>query len=184
MSSAQDPPSDDDGPPAEVDSADGPVSEPPAATLSDIHSTLSVLVSVVEREHERATHREAIIDRLHEDNQLLRRGELQALHEPVRNALYRLHDMVKRESGRWSAQNPPTRHTPPRCCPPSPTRSPRHWPARASNASPSSRVTPSTLPGTDRSAANRSPIQGWTESSYPFSPMASKRASRSCGGQR
>jgi molecular chaperone GrpE len=65
------------------------------------------LVSVVEREHDRATHREAIIDRLHEDNQLLRRGELQTLHEPVRNALYRLHDMVKRESARWASPDPP-----------------------------------------------------------------------------
>jgi molecular chaperone GrpE (heat shock protein) len=107
VSSASDPLSDDDVPPAEVDSADGLVSDPPASPLSEIQSTLSVLVSVVEREHERATHREAIIDRLHEDNQLLRRGELQALHEPVRNALYRLHDMVKRESLRWAAPEPP-----------------------------------------------------------------------------
>ncbi|MGI8332297.1 nucleotide exchange factor GrpE [Actinomadura scrupuli] len=107
MSSAQDPPSDDDVPPAEDDFADGPSSEPPAPTLSEIQSALSGLVTVVEREHERAAHREAIIDRLHEDNQLLRRGELQALHEPVRNALYRLHDMVKREAVRWASAEPP-----------------------------------------------------------------------------
>lgn len=107
MSSAQDPPSDDDVPPAEDDSADGLASEPPAPTLSEIQSALSRLLSVVEREHERAAHREAIIDRLHEDNQLLRRGELQTLHEPVRNALYRLHDMVKRETGRWASPEPP-----------------------------------------------------------------------------
>jgi molecular chaperone GrpE len=94
-------------PPAEDDFADGPTSEPPAPTLSEIQSALSGLVTVVEREHERAAHREAIIDRLHEDNQLLRRGELQALHEPVRNALYRLHDLVRREAARWAAAEPP-----------------------------------------------------------------------------
>jgi molecular chaperone GrpE (heat shock protein) len=107
VSSAQDPPADNDVPPTEDDSADGPVNEPVAATLSEVQSALSGLVSVIEREHERAAHREAIIDRLHEDNQLLRRGELQELHEPVRNALYRLHDMVRRESERWAAPEPP-----------------------------------------------------------------------------
>ncbi|MCW2917378.1 MAG: hypothetical protein JWN52_5446 [Actinomycetia bacterium] len=107
VSSAQDPPADDDVPPAGHDSADGPVNDPVAATLSEVQSALAGLISVVEREHERAAHREAIIDRLHEDNQLLRRGELQALHEPVRNALYRLHDMVRRESERWAAPEPP-----------------------------------------------------------------------------
>lgn len=94
-------------PPAEDDSAGGLVSAPVAPLLSEIQSALSGLLSAVEREHERAAHREAIIDRLHEDNQVLRRGELQALHDPVRNALYRLHDMVRRESGRWAAPEPP-----------------------------------------------------------------------------
>lgn len=59
------------------------------------------------REHERATHREAVIDRLHEENQRLRRGELQATLEPLRSALYRLHDLARGGSERWSAPEPP-----------------------------------------------------------------------------
>jgi molecular chaperone GrpE (heat shock protein) len=66
----------------------------------DLTVALQGLTAAIEREHERAGHREAIIDRLHEDNQLLRRGELQVLFEPVRGALYRLHDMVRREAAR------------------------------------------------------------------------------------
>ncbi|WP_116020845.1 nucleotide exchange factor GrpE [Thermomonospora umbrina] len=64
------------------------------------------LAAAVEREHERAAHRETVIDRLHEDVQTLRRGELQALFEPVRAALFRLHDLTGREARRW-ADDPP-----------------------------------------------------------------------------
>jgi molecular chaperone GrpE len=77
------------------------------AELGEIGSALAELTRTVGRDSERAAHREAIIDRLHEDNQLLRRGELQAMYEPVRAALYRLHDMTKRESERWAAPEPP-----------------------------------------------------------------------------
>jgi molecular chaperone GrpE (heat shock protein) len=65
------------------------------------------LKASLEREHDRAAHREAVVDRLHAENQLLRRGELDRLHEPVRAALYRLHDMVRRESVRWASSEPP-----------------------------------------------------------------------------
>ena len=68
--------------------------------LAALQTTLDRLVSATKREHERATHREAVIDRLHDDNQMLRRGELQAMFEPVRSTLYRLHDMVRREAER------------------------------------------------------------------------------------
>jgi molecular chaperone GrpE len=93
--------------------ADLPPDEGPAgaeqvtAELGEIGSELARLAALLDREHERAAHREAIIDRLHEDNQVLRRGELQELQEPVRTALYRLHDMIKRESERWAAPRPP-----------------------------------------------------------------------------
>jgi molecular chaperone GrpE len=76
------------------------------AALSDglaaLQSGLDRLAAATEREHERAAHREKIIDRLHDDNQELRRGELQAMLDPIRTSLYRLHDMVRRESGRWA----------------------------------------------------------------------------------
>lgn len=71
-------------------------------TLVQVHAALSGLSASLEREHERAKHREEIIDRLHEENQQLRRGELQQMHEPVRNALYRLYDLVRR-----AEQDPP-----------------------------------------------------------------------------
>jgi molecular chaperone GrpE (heat shock protein) len=70
--------------------------------LAALQSSFDRLTAATEREHERAAHREKIIDRLHEDNQELRRGELQAMLDPIRTSLYRLHDMVRRESRRWS----------------------------------------------------------------------------------
>jgi molecular chaperone GrpE len=78
-----------------------------SAGLAAVQTTLDRLSAATEREHERAAHREAIIDRLHDDNQMLRRGELQAMLDPVRTALYRLHDMVRRESARWTEPHPP-----------------------------------------------------------------------------
>jgi molecular chaperone GrpE (heat shock protein) len=71
-----------------------------AASLDDIRSLLAGLTETVGREHERAAHRERVIDRLYEDNERLRRGELQAAFEPVRAALYRLYDLVRREAER------------------------------------------------------------------------------------
>jgi molecular chaperone GrpE len=70
--------------------------------LAALQSGLDRLTAATEREHERAAHREKIIDRLHDDNQELRRGELQAMLDPIRTSLYRLHDMVRRESQRWA----------------------------------------------------------------------------------
>lgn len=94
--------------PAPLADGTGPPSPPPAreadgtlaASLDDIRSLLAGLKETIGREHERAAHRERIIDRLHEENQLLRRGELHTALEPVRASLYRLHDMVRREAER------------------------------------------------------------------------------------
>jgi molecular chaperone GrpE (heat shock protein) len=74
-----------------------------AAFREDVRDALAGLAARLDREHERAAHREAVIDRLHEENQRLRRGELQHLLEPVRTALYRVHDQARRESGRLAA---------------------------------------------------------------------------------
>jgi molecular chaperone GrpE (heat shock protein) len=71
-----------------------------AASLDEIRSLLAGLTETVGRGHERAAHRERVIDRLYEDNQRLRHGELQAAFEPVRAALYRLYDLVRREAAR------------------------------------------------------------------------------------
>ncbi|GAA2161148.1 nucleotide exchange factor GrpE [Actinomadura napierensis] len=71
-----------------------------AAFEAEVREALAGLTARLDREHERAAHREAVIDRLHEENQRLRRGELQAMLEPVRTALYRLHDQARREACR------------------------------------------------------------------------------------
>jgi molecular chaperone GrpE len=71
--------------------------------LAGLQASVDRLAAATDREHERAAHREAVIDRLHDDNQLLRRGELQVMLEPIRATLYRLHDMVRR-----LAAEPPT----------------------------------------------------------------------------
>lgn len=74
-----------------------------AVLHAEVRDALAGLTARLDRERERAEHREAVIDRLHEENQRLRRGELQAMLEPVRTALYRLHDQTRRESDRLRA---------------------------------------------------------------------------------
>lgn len=74
------------------------------AQLRVISDQLGVLT---EREQERAAHREAVIDRLHAENQTLRRQELDQMLEPVRAGLYRLYDLAHREADRWTGPTPP-----------------------------------------------------------------------------
>jgi molecular chaperone GrpE len=50
--------------------------------------------------HRRSAHREAVIDRLHEDNQRLRGGVDKAVLQPVVADLIRLYDQLDRESRR------------------------------------------------------------------------------------
>ncbi|MGK5554459.1 nucleotide exchange factor GrpE [Actinomadura kijaniata] len=84
--------------------------EPPAPGGSpggpDVAAALAALTEQLRREHERAAHREKVIDRLHEENQRLRRDELQAALEPLRAALFRLHDQTRRAAGDWAAAPP------------------------------------------------------------------------------
>ena len=109
MSSSQDHPGNGATPPADLGRASDGLD-----ALTELKGLIETLTVAVDREHERAGHREAVIDRLHEDNQQLRRGEFQTLFEPVRSALYRLHDMVRRESVRWTSDQPPDpQHTGP-----------------------------------------------------------------------
>ena len=82
---------------------EGPEGPEAEAFRTGVRDALAGLAARLDREHERAAHREAVIDRLHEENQRLKRGELQAMLEPVRAALYRLHDQARRESCRLSA---------------------------------------------------------------------------------
>ncbi|HZM74301.1 MAG TPA: nucleotide exchange factor GrpE [Candidatus Limnocylindrales bacterium] len=87
-----------DGP---LDAARPEVVIDPAAP--EMRSILDDLVAEVRREHERAAFRESVIDRLHEENQRLRRGELEALLAPVRNGLFRVHDMARKAARQVSS---------------------------------------------------------------------------------
>ncbi|MEO3825180.1 nucleotide exchange factor GrpE [Actinomadura sp. B10D3] len=97
----------DGEPPVNEDSRAEPGAAPAGDAGADfraeVREALAGLAARLDREHERAAHREAVIDRLHAENQRLRRGELEAMLEPVRSALYRLHDQARRESERLSA---------------------------------------------------------------------------------
>ena len=94
-----DPSSPKDGTESPSATADGAIE----ASIEHLTDVLAGLVRTVGREHDRATHRERVIDRLHEENQRLRHNELQAAFEPVRTSLYRLYDLVRRESERDTA---------------------------------------------------------------------------------
>ncbi|MGA8117100.1 MAG: nucleotide exchange factor GrpE [Actinocatenispora sp.] len=72
------------------------------AALGHVPERLAQLQTSVAREQERAAFREEIIDRLHNENQQLRRSELEATLEPVRAGLYRLYDYARREADRWA----------------------------------------------------------------------------------
>lgn len=78
---------------------DSPVASGESA---DVLAALGELTRVVALEHERAAARERVIDRLHEENQTLRRNEWDTVVEPVRNALFALHASLRQEAGRWA----------------------------------------------------------------------------------
>ncbi|WP_018657910.1 nucleotide exchange factor GrpE [Actinomadura flavalba] len=91
-------------PPVSADPGDAPV---PGTASAQVVAALAALGARLDREHERAAHREAVIDRLHEENQRLRRGELESALAPLRAALYRLHDHARREARRFAEPDPP-----------------------------------------------------------------------------
>ncbi|WP_248959491.1 nucleotide exchange factor GrpE [Sphaerisporangium perillae] len=78
-----------------------------ARQVEELTRRLAALAETAGREHDRAAHREQVIDRLHTENQQLRHGLLQEALTPVRAGLYRLHDTVTREAARWQAPDPP-----------------------------------------------------------------------------
>ncbi|MEV4255293.1 nucleotide exchange factor GrpE [Spirillospora sp. NPDC049652] len=97
-----DPDGDAEGDPdTEAEKADEKADDAPDVA-AEVRDALRELVGRLDREAERAAHRESVIDRLHEENQRLRRGELEATLEPVRAALYKVHDTL-----RQAAASPP-----------------------------------------------------------------------------
>ncbi|MEU8270537.1 nucleotide exchange factor GrpE [Sphaerisporangium sp. NPDC049002] len=79
-----------------------------ARQAEELTRQLAALTETVRREHERAAHREQVIDRLHAENQQLRYGLLQEALTPVRAGLYRLYDTLVREGARWQESDPPS----------------------------------------------------------------------------
>ncbi|MQY09539.1 nucleotide exchange factor GrpE [Actinomadura macrotermitis] len=71
---------------------------------AELCAALAALTERLDREHERAAHRETIIDRLHEENQRLRRGELAAMLEPACTTLLRLYDRVRQAGAHWTGE--------------------------------------------------------------------------------
>jgi len=68
--------------------------------LSDLACSLSRVEEQLARFHQREVHRESVIDRLHEENQLLKAGLNRMVLGPVITDLIRLHDQLSREARR------------------------------------------------------------------------------------
>lgn len=79
-------------------------------TLDLLARRLEELQETMRREHERAAHRERVIDRLHAENQELRHGLVEEALTPVRAGLYRLYDTARREAARWGKEPPSPEH--------------------------------------------------------------------------
>jgi len=73
---------------------------PDTAGLSGLASRLSRVEEQLVGFHQRAAHRESVIDQLHAENQLLRTGLSRVVLEPVVTDLIRLHDQLSREARR------------------------------------------------------------------------------------
>jgi molecular chaperone GrpE (heat shock protein) len=69
--------------------------------IAGLESRVDELVAAAGREQERAAFRESVIDRLHAENQTLRRGELDAMFQPVRDGVVALHDLARRAAGQY-----------------------------------------------------------------------------------
>ena len=78
------------------------------AQITALTSRVDELVTAAGREQERAAFRESVIDRLHAENQVLRRGEMDALFQPVRDGVVALHDLARRAAGQYRRTEAPT----------------------------------------------------------------------------
>ena len=71
-----------------------------SAELSGISARLNDLVAQGAEYHRRSAHREAIIDRLHEENQKLRDEVRASVFDPITADLMRLYDSFRRDADR------------------------------------------------------------------------------------
>lgn len=89
-----------------TDAGDQPQPQPPpvALALTELADRLAAVEAALTAEHDRATARERVIDRLHEENQRLRSDEQRLLLLPVLTDLRRLHADLRRQAGSLPAQ--------------------------------------------------------------------------------
>jgi molecular chaperone GrpE len=71
-----------------------------AAELSRVFERLDVLVAQGAEYHRRSAHREAVIDRLHEENQKLRDEVRASVFDPITADLMRLYESFRRDADR------------------------------------------------------------------------------------
>ncbi|MFW6639140.1 nucleotide exchange factor GrpE [Nocardiopsis algeriensis] len=95
------------GPPEPVEESAAPGSRPdghpapplpPDLRLASLEAHMAALGTHLAALDERARHREAVIDRLHAENQELRAGDRRALLDPVISDLIRLYEQLSREA--------------------------------------------------------------------------------------
>lgn len=81
--------------PAVTDSVE---SEPAGDPLVELHAAVLQLVAASEKHHQRAAHRESVIDNLHAELEKLRTGERRATVRPLLVAMARLRDDLVKQS--------------------------------------------------------------------------------------
>lgn len=88
-------------PPQEEETAQG--ADEAGIALSDLAERLDTMTEQLAEFHRRSAHREAVIDRLHEENLQLHAGLGKSILEPVVADLIRLYDQLDREAKRLRA---------------------------------------------------------------------------------
>lgn len=89
---------------AAVSEMDEEPAGPDNAGLSELASRLSRVEEQLAGFHQRAAHRESVIDQLHAENQLLKSGLGRVVLEPVVTDLIRLHDHLSGEARRQAEE--------------------------------------------------------------------------------
>ena len=85
---------------AAVSEMDEDPAGPDTAGLSELAARLSRVEKQLAGFHQRAAHRESVIDELHAENQLLKAGLSRVVLDPAVTDLIRLHDQLSREARR------------------------------------------------------------------------------------
>lgn len=80
---------------------DGDMADSMKSALRELAEAVQGLNDRLRDEHERAAHRETVIDRLHDENLSLRSGESARMLDPVVRDLIRLYDELERTAQAW-----------------------------------------------------------------------------------